>query len=97
MKPSPITRISHSYLLTNFTVDLLVWRFVIGCAPSYLTDLYNRSASDLASRLVLRSSARGELLVAWTRSALKQRRAFSVIGPSTYNELPPVIMNSLLC
>src|SRR6218665_1689646 len=36
----------------------------------------------------LRSSARGELLVPRAHSALKQRRAFSVIGPSTWNELP---------
>src|SRR6218665_3881151 len=44
--------------------------------------------SDSASRRALRSSARGELLVPGARSALKQRRAFSVIGPSTWNELP---------
>src|SRR6218665_2388293 len=44
--------------------------------------------SDLAYLRALRSSARGELLVPRARSALKQRRAFSVIGPSTWNELP---------
>ena len=47
-----------------------------------------RPVSDLASRRALRSSARGELLVPRARSALKQRRAFSVTGPSTWNELP---------
>jgi len=31
---------------------------------------------------------RGELLIPRARSALKQRRAFSVISPSTWNELP---------
>ena len=55
--------------------------------PSYLTDLC-RPVSDLASRRALRSSARGELLVPRARSALKQRRDFSVIGPFTWNELP---------
>src|SRR6218665_242269 len=54
--------------------------------PSYLTDLC-RPVSDLASRRALRSSARGELSVHRARSALKQRRAFSVIGPFTWNEL----------
>ena len=42
----------------------------------------------LSNDRALRSSARGELLVPRARSALKQRRAFSVIGPSTWNELP---------
>src|SRR6218665_2690549 len=38
--------------------------------------------------LGLRSSACGELLVPRARSVLKQRRAFPVIWPSTWNELP---------
>src|SRR6218665_1565297 len=70
-----------------YRISALVWRSVTGCAPSYLTELC-RPVSDLASRRALRSSARGELLVPRARSALKQRRAFSVIGPSTWNELP---------
>ena len=52
---------------------------VTGCVPSYLLDLC-RPVSDLASLRALRSWARGELLVPWARSALKQRGAFSVIG-----------------
>jgi len=48
----------------------------------------NDILSDLASCRALRSTARGELLVRRARSALKQRRTFSVIGPSTWNELP---------
>jgi len=43
--------------------------------------------SDLASRRALRSSACGQLLVPQARCALKLRRTFSVIGPSTWNEL----------
>jgi len=52
-----------------------------------LTDLC-RPVSDLALRRALRSSARGELLVPRARSAFKRRRTFSVIGSSTWNELP---------
>src|SRR6218665_653631 len=70
-----------------YRISSLVWRSVTGCAPSYLTDLC-WPVSGLASRRALRSSARGELLVPRARSALKQRRAFSVIGPYTWNELP---------
>src|SRR6218665_3043944 len=68
-----------------YRISALVWRSVTGCAPSYLTDLC-RPVSDLASGRALRSSARGELLVLRARSA--QRRSFSVIDPSTWNELP---------
>src|SRR6218665_3904218 len=70
-----------------YRISALVWRSVTGCAPSYLTDLC-RPVSDLASHRALRSSARGELLVPRARSALKQRRAFSVIGPSIWNQIP---------
>jgi len=73
-----------------YRVSALFWRSATGCAPSYLTDLC-RLVSDLASRRALRFSACGELLVPQARSALKQRRAFSVIGPSTWNELHPTL------
>ena len=72
-----------------YRIAALVWRGLIGCGPSYLTDLW-RSVLDLASRQVLHSSAHGELLALWTRSALKHHTAFSVIGP-------PIGLNSLLC
>jgi len=46
----------------------------------------------LTSRQALRSSAHGELLVPRARSALKEHQAFSVIGPSTWNELPLTLL-----
>src|SRR6218665_509982 len=73
-----------------YRISAHIWRSVTGCAacaPSYLTDLC-RPVSDLASRRALRSSARGGLLIPRARSALKQRRDFSLVGPSTWNELP---------
>src|SRR6218665_3423355 len=70
-----------------YRISALVWRSVTGFASSYLTD-FCRLVSDLAFRRALRSSARCELLVPRARSALKQRRAFSVIGSSTWNQLP---------
>ena len=48
-----------------------------------------------AARRVLRSAARGELLVPPARLAIMQRRAFSVVGPSAWNDLP-VELRSLL-
>ena len=44
---------------------------------------------------MLHSAARGELLVHWARLATVQRRAFSVVGPSAWNDLP-VELHSLL-
>ena len=73
-----------------YRVSALFWRSATGCAPSYLTDLC-KLVWDLASRRALRFSACGELLVPQARSALKQRRAFSVIGPFTWNELHPTL------
>src|SRR6218665_1642346 len=72
--------------------DISVWKIIlvsvlVSVSIRYLTDLC-RPVSDLASHRALRSSARGELLVPRARSALKQRRAFSVICLSTWNELP---------
>jgi len=43
----------------------------------------------------VRSAARGELLVPWAHLATVQRRAFSVVGPSAWNDLP-VELRSLL-
>ena len=71
----------------SYRIAALVWRCLAGCAPSYLSDLC-RPVSDLAPRQALRSSAKGELLVPRASLCLKQRRAFSVVGPSTWNGLP---------
>ena len=71
----------------SYRIAALVWRCLAGCARSYLSDLCC-PVSDLASRRSLRSSAKGELLVPRARSSLRQRRAFSIVGPSTWNGLP---------
>jgi len=44
--------------------------------------------SVLAARRVLRSAARGELLVPRARLVIMQRRVFSIEGPSAWNDLP---------
>src|SRR6218665_112057 len=79
--------------LSGYTIVLLRW-CVLRCAPSYLRDLCC-PVSVLAARRVFRSAARGELLVPRARLATVQRRAFSVVGPSAWNDLP-VELHSLL-
>src|SRR6218665_3105916 len=71
----------------QYRITAMVSRCVLGCAPSYLRDLCC-PVSLLAARRVLRSAARGEFLVPRVRLAIMQRRAFSVVGPSAWNDLP---------
>src|ERR1043165_2332653 len=71
----------------SYRTAAVVSRCVLGCAPSYLRDLC-RPVSDVVARRALRSTTRGELIVPRARLAIKQRRAFSVVGPSIWNDLP---------
>ena len=71
----------------SYRTAALVSRCVLGCAPSYLRELC-RPVSDVVARRALRSAMRGELIVPRSRLSIMQRRAFSVVGPSTWNDLP---------
>src|SRR6218665_3075957 len=71
----------------QYRITAMVSRCVLGCAPSYLRDLCCPVAV-LAARQVLRSAARDEFLVPRARLPIMHRRAFSVVGPSAWNDLP---------
>src|SRR6218665_693697 len=71
----------------QYRITAMVSRCVLRCAASYLCDLFC-PVSVLAGRRVLRSAAMGELLVLLVRLAIMHRRAFSVVGPSAWNDLP---------
>src|SRR6218665_3804529 len=66
----------------------LVWCCLVGFALVYLRELCCPPLSAMISRS-LRSSQQGLLLVPLARTSTKQIRAFSVVGPSTWNGLPP--------
>src|SRR5688572_3644998 len=68
----------------------LVWQCVLGSAPRYLRSIFTLSSS-LTGRSALRSSSRGDFLVPFARTATKQRRASSIVGPTTWNDLPPFL------
>src|SRR6218665_2614973 len=75
-------------LVTTYRITAMVSRCdVLGCAPSYLRVLCC-PVSVFAARRVLHSAARGEFLVPRARLAIMQRRAFSIVGPSAWNDLP---------
>jgi len=65
----------------------MVFCCVLRSAPSYLCDLCC-PVSVVAARRVLCFAARGELLVSRARLLIMQRRVFSVVGPSAWNDLP---------
>src|SRR5688572_9382323 len=65
----------------------LVWQCVLGSAPRYLRSIFTLSSS-LTGRSALRSSSRGDFLVLFARTATKQRQAFSIVGPTSWNDLP---------
>src|SRR6218665_899316 len=73
----------------------MVSRCVLRFAPSYLCDLCC-PASVLASRRVLRSAARGEPLVPRAHSATVHRRAFLVVSPLAWNDLPVELRTLLM-
>src|SRR6218665_1199812 len=72
----------------SYRIASLVWRCIVGFAPVYLRELCCPPLSAMSSRS-LRSSLQGLLLVPFARTSTKQIRAFSVVGPSTWNGLPP--------
>src|SRR6218665_3205564 len=71
----------------SYRIAVLVWRCLLGSAPSYLCELC-RPVYGLLGRRALRSSATGQLLVPRAKTATRQRSAFSIVGPSTCNGLP---------
>src|SRR5678815_4372213 len=70
-----------------YRVSALVWRCLEGIAPLYLRELCC-STSGVQRRSALRSANQAELLVPRSRTTIKQRRSFSVAGPTTWNGLP---------
>src|SRR6218665_1149228 len=70
-----------------YRIYALVRRCIEGLAPSYIRELCC-STVTIQRRISLRSSAQAELLVPRTRTVIRQRRAFSVAGPTAWNGLP---------
>src|SRR6218665_727632 len=65
---------------------VLVWQCLLGSAPVYLCKLC-RPVSGLPGRRALRIIT-GQILVLHAKTATRKRRAFSVVGLSTWNGLP---------
>jgi len=61
-------------------------------APRYLVDHLIR-ASEVASRLRLRSANRQQLIAPLCRLSTYGRRAFSIAGPTVWNSLPDELVD----
>ena len=78
----------------HFTAILHGYSCLTGSAPQYLK-AYCIPVSSIPSRSTLRSSARGHLLVPWTRTSMTQSRSFAIVGPSNWNKLPQSLRDLL--
>lgn len=79
----------------QFKILTLMRNSLPGIAPPYLQALCT-SVSIPPGRSVLRSAARGLLLVPRMRGATAQSRSFAYVGPSTWNHLPYELRLELL-
>ena len=70
-----------------YKLAVMVYRCLHGQAPRYLAD-HLTPASDVASRLRLRSANRQQLLVPRCRLDTYGRRDFAIAGPTVWNSLP---------
>src|SRR6218665_967958 len=69
-----------------YRISSIVWHCVLGNAPSYLLELFILT-SACSGRRSLRSAPKGDFLVPLARTATRQKRAFSIVGPSVWTGL----------
>src|SRR6218665_915399 len=82
-------RIHYRHYLC-YRLSSIVWRCVLGIVPTYLLELFILTSS-CTGRQSLRSASRGDFVVPHARTAIKQHRTFSIVGPSVWNSLPSEI------
>ena len=70
----------------HFRVVSFAWRCILGTAPSYLREFFILTSTAVGRRS-LRSASRGDFMVPYARTATRQHKAFSVTGPSVWNDL----------
>src|SRR6218665_1347789 len=71
----------------HYRISSIVWHCILGNAPSYLLELFLLT-SACSGRRSLRSATKGDFLEPHARTATRQKRAFSIVGPSVWNDLP---------
>ena len=93
-----MTNVLHWLPVTSrikYKILLLVSKTQLGQAPKYLCNLMHKPLSSLSS-CSLRSADRLDLFVPRSKAAMAQHRAFAIVGPSLWNDLPPAIRSKIL-
>src|SRR6218665_3331159 len=70
----------------HYRISSIVLHCVLGNAPSYLLELFIL-ISACSGRRSLRLASKGDFVVPRARTATRQKRAFSNVGPSVWNGL----------
>ena len=76
----------------QFKICLLTYKSLHGLAPQYIADFFKPVASVLR-RSTLRSASNESLIIPATKTAFGTR-AFSVTGPTYWNQLPETVKNA---
>jgi hypothetical protein len=76
----------------QFKICLLTYKSLHGLAPQYITDFLKPVAS-VSRRSTLRSASNESLIIPATKTAFGAR-AFSVTGPTYWNQLPETVKNA---
>ena len=71
----------------KFKILVIVYKCIHGLAPAYLSELI----TDYRPSRSLRSCDQRLANIPFTRSALASERAFSVVGPRLWNDLPSTV------
>src|SRR6218665_2133513 len=71
----------------HYSISSIVLHCVLGNAPSYLLELFNLT-SACSGRRYLRSATNGDFLVPCALTDTRQKRAFSIVDSSVWNDLP---------
>src|SRR6218665_2408051 len=88
-----VLHLYHSHLshLTPYLFQIFITTFKMedqrGIITIALLELFNLT-SACSGRRSLRSATKGDFLVPRARTASRQKRAFSIVGPSVWNDLP---------
>jgi|SRR6218665_4026744 len=73
----------------------LVWCCLLGLAPAYLVKLCDPPLLSALSSHSLRSIEQGLLHVSFAHISTRQKRAFLVVGPWIWNDLPLMLLSLL--
>src|SRR6218665_2621437 len=76
----------------KYRLSSIAWLCVLGIVPTYLLELFILTSSCTGQQS-LRSASRGHFVVPHATKAIKQHRAFSIVGPAAWNTLPSEILS----